>query len=101
MTGGRFWNLCRTCKKAGFDGIELHAGHGYLLAEFMSTYINKRTDEYGEYLDNRVRIIRECLESMRKYVGDDFPIMIRFSADEDMPEGRDIAETRVITKLFE
>ncbi len=88
-------------KQAGFDGIELHAGHGYLLAEFMSHYINKRTDKYGGCLDNRVRIIKECLDSIRRNVGADFPVMIRFSADEDMPGGRDIAETRVIAKLFE
>ncbi|MBM6929611.1 FAD-dependent oxidoreductase [[Clostridium] spiroforme] len=95
-----FGACARRVKAAGFDGIELHAGHGYLLAEFMSTYANKRTDEYGGCLDNRVRIIKEILDEMRANVGD-FPIIIRFSADEDMPGGRDIAETRVLAKLFE
>lgn len=95
-----FGECARRVKAAGFDGIELHAGHGYLLAEFMSTYANKRTDEYGGCLDNRVRIIKEILDEMRANVGD-FPIIIRFSADEDMPGGRDIAETRVLAKLFE
>ena len=66
----------------------------------MSTYANKRTDEYGGCLDNRVRIIKEVLDEMRSNVGD-FPIIIRFSADEDMPGGRDIAETRILAKLFE
>lgn len=88
-------------KAAGFDGIELHAGHGYLLAEFMSTYANKRADEYGGCLDNRLRIIKEVIDEMRRYVGDDFPITIRFSSDEDMPGGRDMAETRVLAKMFE
>lgn len=96
-----FGNCARRVKEAGFDGIELHAGHGYLLAEFLSPYANKRTDEYGGCLDNRVRIIKEVMDEMRANVGDDFPIMIRFSADEDMPGGRDIAETRVLAKLFE
>lgn len=96
-----FGDCARRVKEAGFDGIELHAGHGYLLAEFLSPYANKRTDEYGGCLDNRVRIIKEVMDEMRANVGDDFPIMIRFSADEDMPGGRDIAETRVLAKLFE
>lgn len=98
---GEFGACAKRVKAAGFDGIELHAGHGYLLAEFMSTYANKRTDEYGGCLDNRVRIIKEVLDSIRANVGDDFPVIIRFSADEDMPGGRDIAETRVLAKLFE
>ena len=96
-----FGTCAKRVKEAGFDGIELHAGHGYLLAEFMSPYINKRTDEYGGCLDNRLRIIREVLEAMRANVGDDFPIIIRFSANEDMPGARDLSETRVLAKLFE
>lgn len=96
-----FGECAKRVKEAGFDGIELHAGHGYLLAEFMSTYVNKRTDEYGGCLDNRVRIIKEVYDSIRANVGEDFPLMIRFSADEDMPGGRDIAETRVLAELFE
>ena len=96
-----FGECAKRVKEAGFDGIELHAGHGYLLAEFMSTYVNKRTDEYGGCLDNRVRIIKEVYDSIRANVGDNFPLMIRFSADEDMPGGRDIAETRVLAELFE
>jgi NADPH-dependent 2,4-dienoyl-CoA reductase/sulfur reductase-like enzyme len=67
----------------------------------MSTYANKRTDEYGGCLDNRVRIIKEVYDSIRENIGDDFPLIIRFSADEDMPGGRDISETRVLAKLFE
>lgn len=96
-----FGSCARRVKEAGFDGIELHAGHGYLLAEFMSTYINKRTDEYGGCLDNRIRIIKEIYDEIRENVGEDFPLIIRFSADEDMPGGRDISETRILAKLFE
>lgn len=96
-----FGSCARRVKESGFDGIELHAGHGYLLAQFMSPYINKRTDEYGGCLDNRMRIIKEVMDAMRAEVGPDFPIIIRFSAVEDMPGGRDMAETRVIAKLLE
>lgn len=88
-------------KEADFDGVEIHAGHGYLLAEFLSTYANKRTDEYGGCLDNRARIIKEISEAVRSRVGKDFAVIIRMSAFEGVPGGRDIAETRVLAKLYE
>ncbi|MHC1684609.1 MAG: FAD-dependent oxidoreductase [Clostridiaceae bacterium] len=96
-----FGDCASRVKKAGFDGVEIHAGHGYLLAEFMSTYVNKRTDKYGGCLDNRVRIIKEIYENVRRKVGEDFPVTIRFSAYEGFEGGRDIAESRVLAKLFE
>lgn len=68
-----FAEAARRCKESGFDGIELHCAHGYLLAEFLSSYVNKRTDEYGGCFDNRVRIVDEILAAMREKVGD-FPI---------------------------
>lgn len=97
----QFGDCALRAKKAGFDGIEVHAGHGYLLAEFMSTYVNKRTDKYGGCLDNRVRIIKEVYDNIRSKVGKDFPVTIRFSAYEGFEGGRDIAESRVLAMLFE
>ena len=67
----------------------------------MSTYINHRSDEYGGCLKNRLRIVKETYDQVRQAVGPDFPISIRFSAFEDVPGGRDMAETRVIAKLLE
>lgn len=96
-----FANAAFRAKKAGFDGVEIHAGHGYLLAEFLSTYANKRTDEYGGCLDNRVRIVKEVYEAVRNKVGKDFAVIVRMSAFEGVPGGRDIAETRVLVKLYE
>ncbi len=96
-----FGATARRAKEAGFDGIELHAGHGYLLAEFLSLYINHRFDEYGGCLESRAHIIKEIMDEMRSQVGKDYPIIIRFSAFEDVPGGRDISETRVLAKLFE
>jgi 2,4-dienoyl-CoA reductase-like NADH-dependent reductase (Old Yellow Enzyme family)/thioredoxin reductase len=95
-----FGDCALRAKQAGFDGIEVHAGHGYLIAEFMSTYVNKRTDKYGGCLDNRLRFVKEIYENIRSKVGDDFPVMIRFSADEVVQGGRDISEFRVLAKLF-
>lgn len=96
-----FASTAKRVKEAGFDGVEIHCGHGYLLAEFLSTYINHRSDEYGGCLANRVRIVKETYDLVREAVGEDFPISIRFSSFEDVPGGRDIAETRVLAKLFE
>jgi len=96
-----FASTAKRAKEAGFDGIELHCAHGYLMAEFLSTYINHRTDEYGGCLLNRARIVKETYDLMRAEVGPDFPIIVRLSAFEDVPSGRDIAETRVLVKLFE
>ncbi|MDZ5723657.1 FAD-dependent oxidoreductase [Acetobacterium sp. K1/6] len=95
-----FGDCALRAKQAGFDGIEVHAGHGYLIAEFMSTYVNKRTDKYGGCLDNRLRFVKEIYANIRGKVGDDFPVMIRFSADEVVQGGRDISESRVLAKLF-
>lgn len=96
-----FGDTALRAKKAGFDGVEIHAGHGYLLAEFLSPYSNKRIDEYGGCLDNRARIVKEVIENIRSKVGQDFPVIIRFSGDETVEGGRDMSESRVLAKLFE
>ena len=88
-------------KKAGFDGIEIHAGNGYLIAGFMSYFENRRTDEYGGCFKNRMRFFTEVYTACREAVGPDFPIAVRFSADEHVPNGRDIMEARMIAKLME
>lgn len=69
-------------QKAGCDGVELHAAHGYLLHQFLSPYTNKREDEYGGSFDNRLRIILEILEGIRKECGSDFPVGVRLSIEE-------------------
>lgn len=98
----RDFGVCAgNAKKAGFDGIEVHAGNGYLIAGFMSFFENKRTDEYGGCFKNRVRILGEIYEACREAVGPDFPIMIRFSADEHVLAGRTIAESRMLAKYIE
>ena len=95
-----FAEAARRCKGSGFDGIELHCAHGYLLAEFLSPYVNKRTDEYGGCFDNRVRIVDEILVAMREKVGD-FPIQVRVSSREFVQGGRTEAETYQLVKHLE
>ncbi|MCH5586127.1 NADH:flavin oxidoreductase [Shimazuella sp. AN120528] len=77
----------RRSLQAGFDGIELHAAHGFLLQEFLSPLSNLRTDRYGGSVENRVRLLREVLEAIRLEVGCDYPVIIRVSASEFSPEG--------------
>lgn len=89
------------CKRAGYDGVEIHAAHGYLLAEFMSTYANKRTDEYGGPLENRMRIIMETIQKVREKVGFDYTVSFRISADEFVPGGRTIEDTKAIAIMLE
>lgn len=69
-------------KTAGFDGVEVHGAHGYLIGEFLSDFTNRRTDKYGGDLHARCRFLLEVIEKVRSYVGDDFPVGFRFSADE-------------------
>ncbi|MCD8099670.1 MAG: FAD-dependent oxidoreductase [Oscillospiraceae bacterium] len=88
-------------KKAGFDGIEIHAGNGYLIAGFMSFHSNKRTDEYGGTFRNRMRFFTEVYEAMRAAVGDDYPIMVRFSADEHTLSGRTLEESKMVAQYME
>lgn len=69
-------------QKAGCDGVELHAAHGYLLHQFLSPYTNKREDEYGGSFENRLRMIVEIIGGIRKECGPDFPIGVRLSIEE-------------------
>lgn len=96
-----FGDCALRVKKAGFDGVEIHAGHGYLIAEFLSPYANKRTDKYGGSLDGRIQFLKEIYQTVRLAVGDDYPVTIRISADEGFVGGRDISETRVLAQIFE
>lgn len=69
-------------QKSGCDGVELHAAHGYLINQFLSPYTNKRTDEYGGSIENRLRFIAEIIAGIREKCGPDFPIGVRLSVEE-------------------
>ena len=70
------------CQKAGVDCVELHAGHGYILQQFLSPQTNRRTDEYGGSFDGRMRFITEIIEGIRARCGRDFPLTVRLTVDE-------------------
>ena len=87
----------RTSRRPGYDGVEIHAGHGYLVAQFLSPASNRRTDAYrGDTLEGRTRLLREIVEEMRERCGAGYPVGIRLSADEETPDGLTIDDTREI-----
>jgi 2,4-dienoyl-CoA reductase-like NADH-dependent reductase (Old Yellow Enzyme family)/thioredoxin reductase len=97
----QFGECARRVKEAGFDGLEIHGGHGYLIAQFMSLYSNKRTDSYGGSLQNRMRFPLDILAAIRAKVGKDFPVIFRISGDELVPGGRNIEDTKAIARMLE
>ena len=73
-------------KKAGFDGVQVHAAHGYLLSQFLSPWFNRRSDRYGGSIENRTRMILDILASVRNAVGGDYPVLVKMNS-EDFLEG--------------
>lgn len=96
-----FGNCARRAREAMFDGIEIHGAHGYLIAQFMSLYSNKRNDAYGGSLMNRLRFPLEIIADIKKKAGDDFPLIFRMSGDELVPGGRNIEDTKAISVVLE
>ena len=83
----------RRVKEAGFDGVEIHGGTGYLLVQFLSPYTNHRTDQYGGSLENRMRFPLRVVEAVQAAVGPEFPVGYRFMADELLPGGFGLPES--------
>jgi len=87
QTVERFAQAAERAKKAGFDGVEIHAAHGYLIAQFLSSASNKRQDAYGGELKNRARFLLEIIEAVRGKVGVDYPVWCRLNGREFGIEG--------------
>lgn len=85
-----FAAAARRAVDAGFDAVEIHAAHGYLLHEFLSPLSNLREDEYGGALENRARIVLDVVRAVRAEVGDAFPVLVRFSATDSAPGGLEV-----------
>ncbi|MDR3579226.1 MAG: NADH:flavin oxidoreductase [Oryzomonas sp.] len=81
-------------KKAGFDGVEIHSAHGYLLNQFFSPLTNQRSDEYGGNVFNRIRLHLRVIRAVRAEVGESFPIFLRFGASDYMDGGTTIEDSR-------
>jgi 2,4-dienoyl-CoA reductase-like NADH-dependent reductase (Old Yellow Enzyme family)/thioredoxin reductase len=88
-------------KEAGFDGVELHAAHRYLLAAFLSPSTNRRQDSYGGQAPNRARLVVEVLRRVKEAVGPNYPVWLRMNGQEWMPDGLSNEEAVLIAGLFE
>lgn len=88
-------------KKAGFDAIELHMGHGYLVDQFLNLSSNQRDDEYGGSFENRIRFALEIIANVRAKVGRDYPVIVRMSASENVENGNVLEDGIKAAKLFE
>ena len=89
----KYAEAAKRIQAIGFDAIEIHCGHSYLMSQFISPYYNKRTDEFGGSVENRLRFPRMVLEAVRKEVGPWFPIIVRVSAEERVPGGNTLEDT--------
>ncbi len=98
---GQFGEAARRVREAGCDGVELHAGMGYLINQFLSPLTNKRTDEYGGSSENRLRFLLEIISEMKAKAGDDFTYLCRISAHEFIDGGLTLNETTKIAKRLE
>jgi 2,4-dienoyl-CoA reductase-like NADH-dependent reductase (Old Yellow Enzyme family) len=96
-----FVDAASMAREAGFDAIEIHAGHGYLISQFLSPYTNKRKDEFGGSLENRLRFLIEIIRGIRKKVGLDFPILIKMNLYDGIKGGLEINEAIEIAKALE
>ncbi len=95
-----FGQAARRAREAGFDAVELHAAHGYLLMQFLSHHCNQRTDQYGGNFAGRARFVVECLQEVRKQVGEDFPVSIRISAEEIIKDGYTVEDMQSIMPIL-
>lgn len=88
-------------KKAGFNGVEIHSAHGYLLSQFISPLTNKRTDEFGGDINGRIKIHLAIIKEIRQAVGEDFPILLRLGACDYMEGGLTIEDSKIAAQEFQ
>jgi len=97
-----FAAAAKRAQQAGFDGIELHAAHSYILAGFLSSYYNKRDDEYGGCIENRARLLLEVIAAIRERIGQDFPVWLRLDACElNTPGGITLEDCIAVSQMAE
>ena len=93
-----FGRAAARIKESGFDGVQLHAAHGYLLSQFMSPFINRRGDRYGGTALNRARAVYETYEAVRGAIGDDFPVMIKINSEDFAEDGILLEDSVVVAR---
>jgi 2,4-dienoyl-CoA reductase-like NADH-dependent reductase (Old Yellow Enzyme family) len=96
-----FGKAAGRAKKAAFDGVQLHAAHGYLLSQFLSPFFNKRTDNYGGSVENRVRILLEAFHAVRNEVGEEYPVFVKINSEDFIEGGLTVAEMLQVCAMLE
>ena len=82
-----FADAARRCQEAGFDGVQIHAAHGYLISQFLSPFVNKRTDMWGGTAKKRMRFLEEVCSAVRERVGDEYPVLIKLGMKDGVEGG--------------
>lgn len=93
-----FGDAAARAKASGFDGVQIHAAHGYLLSQFLNPYHNQRNDEYGGRIENRARIIFEVYDEIRKRVGNDYAVLIKINCQDFVEKGLTFKESMYVCK---
>ena len=96
-----FGEAVNLARDAGFDCVEVHAGHGYLISQFLSPYTNHRKDDYGGSLDNRMRFMRECMEEVMKAAGNDMGVLVKINMNDGFKSGMQEDECLLVAKDLE
>jgi 2,4-dienoyl-CoA reductase-like NADH-dependent reductase (Old Yellow Enzyme family) len=96
-----FGDAAQRAVKAGFDAVEIHGAHGYLLSQFLSPYYNHRDDNYGGNLENRARFFMEVYQEIRQRVGIGFPIMAKINSEDFLEGGIGVEEVILVCKMLE
>lgn len=91
----------RRVKEAGFDAVQLHGAHGYLISNFLSPHANRRTDSYGGNIENRARFVTDMVSRIKELAGEDFPVMIKMNFNDYLPGGIEPEEALELAVIFE
>lgn len=96
-----FGMAARRAQKAGFDGVQLHAAHGYLLSQFLSPFFNKRSDHYGGSIENRARLLLEAFQAVRNEVGEKYPVFVKINSEDFVEGGLTVEEMLQVGAMLE
>jgi 2,4-dienoyl-CoA reductase-like NADH-dependent reductase (Old Yellow Enzyme family) len=96
-----FGDGARRAKEYGFDAIQLHAAHGYLINQFLSPLTNRRTDSYGGSVENRCRFLLEVYKRVRSVVGSDFPVFAKLNGSDNLEGGLDLSDAVSTARLLD
>jgi 2,4-dienoyl-CoA reductase-like NADH-dependent reductase (Old Yellow Enzyme family) len=96
-----FAAAAKRAKKAGFDGVQIHSAHGYLMSQFLSPAFNRRLDKYGGSVENRARALIKTLRAVRNGVGDDYPVLVKMNSGDFIENGLSLEDSIKVGKMLE